>query len=288
MNRKISFYLTFLVILGISFSYCSRPKEVLSRKSMENLLYDIYIAEAMIENDYQNFDTPQKKEALINQVFKKHKVTQAQWDSSLAWYSDRADIYLRMNDSVKARLKREQDALQLQVSKQSSQQVIAASRFKSPDYIPRIYSFNEVSSQNGFRFRLDSVNISEKIEQDDFNFSFNVIGVPQQTPPNLVTGLILQYKDTTIYKAEKVLQNQQYIINGQKYISFNRDTVVYNDTIRKIVGFIKLQDTLGRFKNIQLYNISLGNINNNKEEQNIDIDLDTEDLQLMEKPMQKQ
>lgn len=287
MNRKSTIYLTFFVILGISLLYCSRPKEVLSRKSMENLLYDIYIAEAMIDNDYHSFDTPQKKEALISQVFKKHNITQAQWDSSLAWYSDRTDVYLRINDSVKARLKREQNALQLLISKQSSQQNLVASRFNSADYIPRLYSFSEISSQNGFRFKLDSVNISEKIKQDDFDFSFRVIGIPQQTPPNLITGLILQYKDTTIYKIEKVLHNQQYIINGQKHIRFNRDTSVINDTIRKIAGFIRLQDTFGRFKNIQLYNISLDKINNIKEEQNRDIDIDTEKLKL-EKTMQKQ
>lgn len=287
MNRKTAVYLTFLVILGISFSYCSRPKEVLNKKSMEKLMYDIYIAEAMIDNDIQNFDTPQKKEALINQVFKKHNTTQAQWDSSLAWYSDRTDVFLRINDSVKARLKREQNALQLLISKQSSQQNLSASRFNSVDYIPRVYSFSEISSQNGFRFRLESVEITERIEQNNFSFSFNAIGIPQQTPPNTTAVLILQYKDTTIYKTETVLHNQQYIINGQKHIRFNRDSLVINDTIRKIVGFIKLQDPFDRFKNIQLYNISLGNINNNKEEQDKDIDLDTEKPQL-EMTMQKQ
>lgn len=241
----------------------------------------------MIDNDIQNFDTPQKKEALINQVFKKHNTTQAQWDSSLAWYSDRTDVFLRINDSVKARLKREQNALQLLISKQSSQQNLSASRFNSVDYIPRVYSFSEISSQNGFRFRLESVEITERIEQNNFSFSFNAIGIPQQTPPNTTAVLILQYKDTTIYKTETVLHNQQYIINGQKHIRFNRDSLVINDTIRKIVGFIKLQDPFDRFKNIQLYNISLGNINNNKEEQDKDIDLDTEKPQL-EMTMQKQ
>jgi hypothetical protein len=56
-----------------------------------------------MENDYQNFNTPEKKEAYINKVFQAHKATQAQWDTSLSWYSDRIDLYLKMNDSVKAR-----------------------------------------------------------------------------------------------------------------------------------------------------------------------------------------
>ncbi len=93
MNRKVVAYLLTSVLLGILFSFCNRPKEVLNRKDMEKLMYDVYIAEAMIENDYQNFDTPEKKEALISEVFRKHKTTQAQWDTSLSWYSDKIEIY---------------------------------------------------------------------------------------------------------------------------------------------------------------------------------------------------
>ncbi len=288
MNRKTAVYFTLFITLGISFICCSRPKEVLSKKSMESLLYDIYIAEAMIDNDFQNFDTPQKKEALISQVFKKHNVTQSQWDSSLAWYSDRADVYLRINDSVKSRLKREQEALQLQISKESSQHIISASRFISDDYIPQIYSFNEVSSQNGFRFRLDSDYITENIEQNNIDFSFDAIGIPQHIQPNLVAALILQYKDTTIYKTKAILHNQKYIINGQKYIKYNRDTLIINDTIREVIGFVKLQDCLRQFNNIQLYNIFIGKKNNEKEKQSIDNNLAKDKQEILEKSMQKQ
>ncbi|NLA62625.1 MAG: DUF4296 domain-containing protein, partial [Bacteroidales bacterium] len=31
---------------------------------MENLMYDMYIAEAIIDNDYQKFAQPENKEAL--------------------------------------------------------------------------------------------------------------------------------------------------------------------------------------------------------------------------------
>lgn len=43
----------------VSISSCqNRPKEVLNRKNMERLLYDVYVAEATMENDYQHFNTP--------------------------------------------------------------------------------------------------------------------------------------------------------------------------------------------------------------------------------------
>lgn len=101
-------YLFFLILTTMVFSCQNRPSEVMPRKKMENVMYDMYIAEAIIDNDYQNFTLPEKKEALIKQVLEKHKISEARWDTSLSWYSDNIDQYLQINDSVKSRLQREQ------------------------------------------------------------------------------------------------------------------------------------------------------------------------------------
>lgn len=72
---------------------------------MERLLYDVYLAKPPWRMSTTVL-TPRKKEAYINRVFALHGVSQAQWDTSLSWYSDRIDLYLKMNDSVKVRLDR--------------------------------------------------------------------------------------------------------------------------------------------------------------------------------------
>ena len=64
-DKTVSYLFFFLLLLLIVSSCQNRPKEVLKRKNMEQLMYDIYIAEATLENDYGNFNTPEKKEALI-------------------------------------------------------------------------------------------------------------------------------------------------------------------------------------------------------------------------------
>lgn len=251
MNRKVVSYLLASVILSILFSFCSRPKEVLSRKNMEKLMYDIYMAEAMIDNDYQNFDTPEKKEALINEVFKKHKTTQAQWDTSLSWYSDKIDIYLKMNDSVKARLQRQQKATEAIMNRQFQQEQSLSARSYSPSYIPTYYLFDEVNPKNGFRFRLDSTEIAERINGDDFDFGFDVIGIPINSHPNFRTMLMLEYKDTVIYRSEFITENRSYLLHGKKYI--------LDDTIKEVTGFVRLQDSVGTYRSILLNNIFLGN-----------------------------
>ena len=253
MNRKVVAYLLVSVILSILFSFCNRPKEVLSRKNMEKLMYDVYIAEAMIDNDYPSFDTPEKKEALINEVFRKHKTSQAQWDTSLSWYSDKITIYLKMNDSVKARLQRQQRVTEQIMNRQFQQEQAVTARSYSASYIPDNYSFDEINPKNGFRFRLDTTEISNKIKNTDFDFGFDVIGIPANSEPNLRTMLMLEYQDTIIYRSEFVTENRSYLLHGQKYI--------LDDTIQGITGFVKLQDTTNMYRNIQLNNIFLGNPN---------------------------
>jgi len=69
VKHRVFAYVFFLVASTMLISFCSRPKEVLSKKEMEKLLYDIYIAEALIESDYATFDTPEKKKLLYNRFF---------------------------------------------------------------------------------------------------------------------------------------------------------------------------------------------------------------------------
>ena len=235
----------FVLLGGLAFSCQIRPKEVLNRKQMERLMYDVYIAEATIENDYQNFNTPEQKEAYINKVFKAHKTTQAQWDSSLSWYSDRIDIYLKMNDSVKARLQRTRQEIDAMVAQQNQRQIDPT--LLPLSYLPPFYGFSMPDTKRGFRFRLDSIEISSKVTGDDFVFSFSAIGIPPQFSSSFTSLLTLVYSDTTIYRFQRITENKTYELSGSKYIT--------GDTITQINGFVHLQDSSGVIPSIQLYNI---------------------------------
>lgn len=245
----VSYLLLFFISGGLMFSCQNRPKEVLNRKQMERLMYDVYIAEATIENDYQNFITPDKKEAYINKVFAMHKTTQAQWDSSLSWYSDRIDLYLKMNDSVKARLQRAKqdvDAMMQQMNKYQPDPALV-----SQSYIPPFYIFSmPANTKRGFRFLMDSTEIFSITNGDDFQFRFSVVGIPPSFDSHLTSLLALVYSDTVIYKIEQIYENKTYVFPGVKYIP--------GDTLTQVEGFVHLHDVEGRMPHIQMYDISLG------------------------------
>lgn len=241
-----------LVILSLLISSCqNRPKEVLNRKKMEQLMYDVYIAEAIMDNDYQDFSEPEKKEAYINKVFAQHNVTQAQWDTSLSWYSDKIDLYLRMNDSVKARLKRAQIEIDSRNAKLSLEKAEPDIQIYSASYIPRTYTFKTPGTDSkGFGFQLDSAAISKDIPSNFFSFNLNAIGIPQSGNNNLTSALILEYNDTTIYRYQKIKENRNYGTPISKYID--------NDTLKQIYGFVRFESSNGITPNIQLYDIYLG------------------------------
>jgi hypothetical protein len=253
------YLLIFLAGLLMISSCQNRPKEVLSRKEMEQLLYDVYLAEATMENEYQLFNTPEKKEAYINRLFASHGVTQAEWDSSLAWYSDRIDLYLKMNDSVKARLERARKEVDAEIARLAALKV-RDPRTLSPSYIPRHYLFTSSAADRGFRFRLLEPDINERITSGHFSFTFSVIGIPPCFPHRLTSLLMLEYGDTTIYLPQRITENRTYRFTAMKYLPGDSISEIRGDTLREIHGYLHLHDSLKRSALIQLYDIRLGSV----------------------------
>lgn len=268
-------YLLFLILTMIVFSCQNRPNEVLPRKKMENVMYDMYIAEALIENDYQKFDLPEKKEALIDQVLEKHKISEARWDTSLSWYSDNIDQYIQINDSVKSRLQRNQNiSQQLKIQQDADNNKFEV---KPADYIPPNFYLAGLGCDRGFKFSLDSVQLADRFaDEDTLFFNFKVLGVFPHDFYSLKSMLLIQYADTTIYQSLKLEENKSYSFPFSKHIE--------QDTIVSLNGFVKLS---GRFPPvpIQLYQISLAGIEKNDSSTQSVEDLSNE--KLLQEPKMK-
>ncbi|MDD2513828.1 MAG: DUF4296 domain-containing protein [Proteiniphilum sp.] len=258
MKCSIASYL-FIFLAGVLLvSSCqNRPKEVLKRKEMERLLYDVYLAEATMENEYHRFNSPEKKEAYINRVFALHGVSQAQWDTSLSWYSDRIDLYLKMNDSVKVRLDRARKEVDGEIGRLAARKV-SDPRTLSPSYIPSYYSFSGSAAERGFRFHLNEYDVKERITDDQFTYTYSVIGIPPLFPPRITSLLTLEYGDTSIYLPQQITENKTYRTIATKYLPEDTLRNTRQDTLRHIYGYIHLLDSLNSATHIQLYHISLG------------------------------
>ena len=87
------------------FASCGKhiPGDIIQPDQMEDILYDYHIASSMSNN--LNTGEYYKKKAYQNYIFQKHDITEAEFDSSMVWYtrhtSELATIYSNLNDRFK-------------------------------------------------------------------------------------------------------------------------------------------------------------------------------------------
>lgn len=107
---KINRYAT-LVLIVLSLASCSikRPKDVMEDDQMREVLYDFHIAKAM--GDELPYEQSYKRQLYIEDVYRKHGITEAIFDSSMMWYARNTESLVKIYEDVNKRLKAERDGL---------------------------------------------------------------------------------------------------------------------------------------------------------------------------------
>jgi hypothetical protein len=164
----------FLTFLTVSCS--TRPWNVLPENRMEVVLYDLYMADAEVSENYGVFmNDSARKAQLLESVLEQHGITRARLDSSLAWYADNLDRYVKINENITkrydeflVRLKREQaDSLAA-----AEARTVLKNRFVIDEPYFFITSADLVS--DAYRFLSDT---TVKGNGGDYKLSFNIFGV---------------------------------------------------------------------------------------------------------------
>lgn len=111
MKRKnrIQWYSVLLLTCCLTACQVKRPDYVLQDDRMEEVLYDYHIAKAMGEEVPYNENY--KRVLYIESVFKKHGITQADFDSSMVWFARNPEVLAKIYEKVNLRLKVERDGI---------------------------------------------------------------------------------------------------------------------------------------------------------------------------------
>ena len=107
--HRIQWFSIFLLASCLTACQVKRPKVVISDAKMENVLYDYHIAKAMGEE--VPYTDSYKRVLYIESVFKKHGITQAEFDSSMVWFTRNPEVLTKIYEKVNARLKAERDVV---------------------------------------------------------------------------------------------------------------------------------------------------------------------------------
>lgn len=230
--RKSAIY---IILIAIIFGACSRrPSSILSESKMMDVLYDIRMVQAIYGGD-PTFNTDQKKDALVAGVLEKHKITQADLDSSLMWYAENIDNYRSITDSVSARLRRNSNRATEFKTKMDS-------RFsKSTSVIPPFYNLTEYTPT--LSFEIDSFQIKDRAST--FHLSFDVQGL--MAAQKAEAAIFYTYKDTLIRNAINIDENKSYTLLKPQ---------LPDSLLKMISGYIRIDYKPVNPSNVLLYNIT--------------------------------
>ena len=87
------------------------PPGVLSESEMEAVLYDYHVALAMAETSNGDYRVDERRYELQSAVYRKHDITEAEFDSSMVYYSSDLEKLNRIYSHLIKRLEREADAI---------------------------------------------------------------------------------------------------------------------------------------------------------------------------------
>lgn len=221
-SKNLTYCFIFIFAFSCIFFSCNRNKYVMSKSKMEKVIYDLQLSQAIFDTQRNDFQTDEDKKALVESVLKKHGITQQILDSSLVWYSKNMAQLIRINDSVSARLKREQ--------------VIWDTKYKEETMLDEKYNesralasfFYMSKEQPVYSFSIDSLN-ADKVKLEYFNgLIFKILGASSNI--KILSSARFEYSDTSIIVP--------FVVNE---IEYNLSKPEIGRKLEKVSGFVRVE-----------------------------------------------
>ena len=108
--------LLLLILLACSPSL---PSGIMDEDDMTDVLVDYHLAQGMAEAQGENADINRYK--YIQAVFKKHRITEAEFDSSMIYWSGRAEDFTHIYDNVVKRVQAQAERMGLEATTNQDQ-----------------------------------------------------------------------------------------------------------------------------------------------------------------------
>ena len=108
---KLNKYIFVLILYSLLFTLSGcRPKGILSSREMRQVLVDLHKTDGMLQiRGMRNMEF-EDRDMYYAQVLAKHNVTQAQFDSSLVWYTAHPQFFNKIYPKVLKELEAEEEA----------------------------------------------------------------------------------------------------------------------------------------------------------------------------------
>lgn len=220
-----------LLLLIIALVSCdSRPKDVLSKEQLEAVLYDYHLAQGLIDQLPAD-QRIEKAQDYIDAVLLKHGITQAQLDTTIAYYNRHPRDLHKIYASLKERYTATSQELQLVNGNNS----FAAIYAEGGDTTSLWQGSKLLALRSNPPLHLESFNIPADTSfhrNDQFIFTFTPIffNSPDDRDISLYAALSIMYTD-----GKHIGKTQQISRSGQQQFSVK---AADDQDIKQVTGFL--------------------------------------------------
>ena len=105
----------YTILIGLLMAFClvgCRPRGVISSRQMRRVLVDLHKTDALMQIYGYKYGHDSIEDAYYAIVLQKHGITQAQFDSSLVWYTNNPQIFDKIYPKVLTDLAAEKAAFE--------------------------------------------------------------------------------------------------------------------------------------------------------------------------------
>lgn len=219
----------------VYLSACSgRPDGVLSQQAMEDAMFDVFLAQAMIQGGRSS-----EQDSLISGVLAKHGITQADFDSSLVWYASQGEDYYKIGERVHTRLQEFKNNIV------PTQQELATKKQRAVYdgfTLPISVLLGGGTEEQVFAFGIDSINI-RKVDVANFKFTFRALGVQPQM--KATASVCFACADTAFVRRIDVPHSGVFSIAKP---SIDRE-------VKNISGYVRLENAKPNMPSVFLYDL---------------------------------
>lgn len=233
--KRLLHIASLLVALFVLWACSSTPSGVLSKEKMARLMADLYIAETVVEQNRASYPSDSVKKLLKQSVFKRHKVTAEQVDTSLRWYGYNMEKYVEVHDRIIEILEKEITRAQATAgSKRTSENgILANTRYvvdgDSVDVWPDVHwrRFSRLSPSDIMSFVLTTDQHWER--GDIYDLSARLTSAPGNTELTIVAEYQDGSKDySTLRQGGDGWKRVSLALNPDKTASTVYGTILYN------------------------------------------------------------
>lgn len=263
-----------LSVFLVTFHGCKpqRPKGILSDSKMKDILVDYHLAQGMAENVDENHKVACYK--YVQTVFAKHGVTEAEFDSSLVYYSRYSEKMSEVCKSVVARIETEAERNGI-VTEKVSDNLFAnlSADGDTADVWAGQRDVTLIPDNMNHLFRFSQKTDSTYRAGDTFIWHFNTMSVVSNFLMEAYALIQLEYADdSTVHMSKSFSGNGTVDLRLTEYI------VTDSVPVRRIRGFIYMppkKTDKGEFCLLLVRDLSLIRMHKQVEEKKDTVQTDT-------------